>query len=140
MGDYLFTLTILAIAISIWLMETIDRLGCSALLARSVACLRFVRLREVIMLETVFTLALRQHFQPRLILVSRPALYSHLKKYVAVQGALAACLIDGQCVENLVCLQKCNGRPDEAGCQVCQTARPHLASQLTYRSALTSCH
>jgi len=34
------------------------------------------------------------------------------------QGQLARCLADGQCLENLICLQKCNGRPDEAGCQI----------------------
>nr|ART29440.1 chloroplast violaxanthin de-epoxidase [Lobosphaera incisa] len=33
------------------------------------------------------------------------------------KGALAGCLADGTCLENLACLQRCNGRPDEAGCQ-----------------------
>jgi violaxanthin de-epoxidase len=34
------------------------------------------------------------------------------------QGALAQCLGDLTCVENLVCLQACNGRPDETECQI----------------------
>lgn len=34
------------------------------------------------------------------------------------QGALAQCLADATCVENLVCLQACNGRPDETECQI----------------------
>ncbi|KAL6771508.1 VDE1 [Auxenochlorella protothecoides x Auxenochlorella symbiontica] len=34
------------------------------------------------------------------------------------QPELARCLIDGECVENLVCLQVCNGKDDESGCQV----------------------
>jgi hypothetical protein len=33
-------------------------------------------------------------------------------------GALASCLADKTCVQNLVCLQNCNGRPDESECQV----------------------
>jgi len=32
-------------------------------------------------------------------------------------GALASCLTDKTCVENLVCLQNCNDRPDESECQ-----------------------
>ena len=35
-----------------------------------------------------------------------------------LQLALARCVSDGQCLENLVCLQLCNGRKDEAACQV----------------------
>eukprot|EP00232_Nephroselmis_pyriformis_P028863 CAMPEP_0182857786 /NCGR_PEP_ID=MMETSP0034_2-20130328/3249_1 /TAXON_ID=156128 /ORGANISM="Nephroselmis pyriformis, Strain CCMP717" /LENGTH=515 /DNA_ID=CAMNT_0024989063 /DNA_START=126 /DNA_END=1673 /DNA_ORIENTATION=- len=34
------------------------------------------------------------------------------------QRALAGCLADATCVENLVCIQLCQGRPDEADCQV----------------------
>ncbi|KAK9815828.1 hypothetical protein WJX72_010371 [[Myrmecia] bisecta] len=34
------------------------------------------------------------------------------------QGALARCVGDAQCLENLVCLQLCNGRPDESACQI----------------------
>lgn len=34
------------------------------------------------------------------------------------QGALAQCLGDVTCVENLVCLQTCSGRPDETECQI----------------------
>ena len=33
------------------------------------------------------------------------------------QVALAKCIGDGECLENLVCLQLCNGRPDETECQ-----------------------
>lgn len=29
-----------------------------------------------------------------------------------------SCLADEKCVENLVCLNTCNGKPDEAGCQI----------------------
>ena len=35
-----------------------------------------------------------------------------------MQLQLAECLADGECLENLGCLQLCNGRKDEAGCQV----------------------
>eukprot|EP00854_Cymbomonas_tetramitiformis_P001402 gene1402-2004_t len=31
---------------------------------------------------------------------------------------LAGCIADEKCLENLVCLNKCNGRPDEADCQI----------------------
>ena len=34
------------------------------------------------------------------------------------QTQLAGCLTDINCVKNLVCLNKCNGRPDESECQV----------------------
>lgn len=34
------------------------------------------------------------------------------------QAALAGCLADAKCLENLVCLQTCNGRPDETECQI----------------------
>ena len=34
------------------------------------------------------------------------------------QVVLAKCLADGECVENLICLQLCNGRADETACQV----------------------
>eukprot|EP01024_Parvocaulis_polyphysoides_P059672 TRINITY_DN6464_c0_g3_i1.p1 TRINITY_DN6464_c0_g3~~TRINITY_DN6464_c0_g3_i1.p1 ORF type:complete len:435 (-),score=54.31 TRINITY_DN6464_c0_g3_i1:337-1572(-) len=34
------------------------------------------------------------------------------------QIALAKCLGDVGCLENLVCLQSCNGRPDETACQI----------------------
>lgn len=33
-------------------------------------------------------------------------------------GALAACLTDKTCAENIACLQSCNGRPDESECQI----------------------
>ena len=36
------------------------------------------------------------------------------------QGALARCVADGECLENLVCLQLCNGKADESACQVRQ--------------------
>lgn len=34
------------------------------------------------------------------------------------QAALAGCLGDAVCLENLVCLQQCSGRPDETECQI----------------------
>ncbi|WPT17766.1 Violaxanthin de-epoxidase [Picochlorum sp. SENEW3] len=34
------------------------------------------------------------------------------------QKALAGCLADPQCLENLVCLQQCNGKDDETPCQI----------------------
>jgi violaxanthin de-epoxidase len=37
------------------------------------------------------------------------------------QVVLAKCLADGECLENLICLQLCNGRPDETACQVMHT-------------------
>ena len=36
----------------------------------------------------------------------------------AMQLQLATCIADPECLENLACLQLCNGRKDEAGCQV----------------------
>ena len=38
------------------------------------------------------------------------------------QVVLAKCLADGECVENLICLQLCNGRADETACQVISPA------------------
>ena len=35
-----------------------------------------------------------------------------------LQTELAKCLTDGQCQQNLICLQNCNGREDESQCQV----------------------
>ena len=34
------------------------------------------------------------------------------------QVQLAKCLGDGECLENLVCLQLCNNKADETACQV----------------------
>ena len=34
------------------------------------------------------------------------------------QRQLARCIADEKCAESLVCLNKCNGTPDEAGCQI----------------------
>jgi violaxanthin de-epoxidase len=34
------------------------------------------------------------------------------------QKALAGCLGDAQCLENLICLQTCNGKDDETACQI----------------------
>ncbi|CAL5221758.1 g4011 [Coccomyxa viridis] len=34
------------------------------------------------------------------------------------KAELANCLADGQCRENLICLQNCNGREDESQCQI----------------------
>jgi hypothetical protein len=34
------------------------------------------------------------------------------------QSQLARCIGDEKCAENLICLQRCNNTPDEAGCQV----------------------
>ena len=34
------------------------------------------------------------------------------------QAALAKCLADGPCLQNLVCLNLCNGAPDETACQI----------------------
>ena len=34
------------------------------------------------------------------------------------QVELAGCLADSKCAQNLICLQTCNGRPDETDCQV----------------------
>lgn len=58
-----------------------------------------------------------------LLAAGSPALASDVAKVGTCllsncQGALAQCLGDAQCLENLVCLQLCNGRPDEAACQI----------------------
>ena len=42
------------------------------------------------------------------------------------QVVLAKCMADGECLENLICLQLCNGRPDETACQVTRLWR-HFA-------------
>ena len=34
------------------------------------------------------------------------------------QKSLAGCLGDAQCLENLICLQSCNGKDDETACQI----------------------
>jgi len=34
------------------------------------------------------------------------------------QKALAGCLADPTCVENLICLQSCNGKDNETECQI----------------------
>lgn len=34
------------------------------------------------------------------------------------QVELAGCLADSKCAQNLICLQTCNGRPDETDCQI----------------------
>jgi len=40
------------------------------------------------------------------------------------QVQLAKCLGDVNCLQNLVCLQKCNGQPDEQACQIrCEAVR-----------------
>ena len=43
---------------------------------------------------------------------------ARLDNHLTLQAELAACLADGQCRENLICLQNCNGREDESQCQV----------------------
>ena len=45
-----------------------------------------------------------------------------LEYHLPLQAELANCLADGQCRENLICLQNCNGREDESQCQVSHTA------------------
>lgn len=34
------------------------------------------------------------------------------------QKQLAGCLSDVKCLQNLACLQQCNGKPDEQACQI----------------------
>ncbi|CAB1109295.1 unnamed protein product [Ectocarpus sp. CCAP 1310/34] len=34
------------------------------------------------------------------------------------RGALASCLLNPKCFANIICLQTCNGRPDEGYCQI----------------------
>lgn len=43
------------------------------------------------------------------------------------QVVLAKCMADGECLENLICLQLCNGRPDETACQVTSKLWRHFA-------------
>lgn len=40
------------------------------------------------------------------------------QSFCVLQLQLAECIADPQCFENLACLQLCNGRKDESGCQV----------------------
>ncbi|KAI8469658.1 MAG: Violaxanthin de-epoxidase-domain-containing protein [Monoraphidium minutum] len=52
-----------------------------------------------------------------------PALASDVAKVgtcllAKCQGALAQCLADGPCLQNLVCLNLCNAAPDETACQI----------------------
>ena len=48
-----------------------------------------------------------------------------------LQLQLARCLADGQCLEDLVCLNLCNNRKDEQACQACPGARVCLRSRST---------
>jgi hypothetical protein len=50
-----------------------------------------------------------------------------LKLHWLLQVALAQCVGDAECLENLICLQLCNGKEDETACQ---------ASPLPWLSAL----
>lgn len=34
------------------------------------------------------------------------------------QLELARCILDPKCLANIICLNTCNNRPDEAGCQI----------------------
>ena len=52
------------------------------------------------------------------------------------QVALAKCLADGECLENLVCLQLCNGRKDETECQVLARPAPAQSGAVLAASAL----
>ncbi len=45
------------------------------------------------------------------------------------QRELVGCLADANCAKNLVCLQTCNGRPDETDCQV--SALPPFDGSMT---------
>lgn len=46
------------------------------------------------------------------------------------QLQLAACVADGNCLQDLICLNTCNGRPDESDCQVSRITGFHaLAPQ-----------
>ena len=51
----------------------------------------------------------------------------HCIKAVSSQVALAKCLGDGECLENLACLNLCNGKKDETECQV-ETLIPACAA------------
>ena len=58
-----------------------------------------------------------------LLLHAGPALAADVAKVGSCllgncQVVLAKCMADGECLENLICLQLCNGRPDETACQV----------------------
>ena len=53
------------------------------------------------------------------------SLRSCLCSLCVLQLQLAECIADPQCFENLACLQLCNGRKDEAGCQVMHRALTH---------------
>lgn len=55
----------------------------------------------------------------------------------AMQLQLASCIADPECLENLACLQLCNGRKDEAGCQVPPLICSHLMKFLP-RATLTA--
>ena len=45
------------------------------------------------------------------------------QSFCVLQLQLAECIADPQCFENLACLQLCNGRKDESGCQVLHSDR-----------------
>lgn len=55
------------------------------------------------------------------------------------QGALARCVADGECLENLVCLQLCNGKPDESACQARQLGCRWRDTLFAVCSLLTPC-
>ena len=52
---------------------------------------------------------------------------------------LAKCLADGECVENLICLQLCNGRPDETACQVILLAETLLYAETLNPNGMPQC-
>lgn len=61
------------------------------------------------------------------------------------QTQLAGCLTDIGCVKNLVCLNKCNGLPDESECQVTtgccrRTWHPHWSSVAAMGGSESSLH
>ena len=53
------------------------------------------------------------------------------------QVVLAKCMADGECLENLICLQLCNGRKDETACQVTLTWRQLCAASCSASGPVT---
>jgi VDE lipocalin domain len=51
------------------------------------------------------------------------------------QLQLAACVADGNCLQDLICLNTCNGRPDESDCQVGRIAESRAPQTWTVSAA-----
>ena len=108
-----------------------------------------MRTRDYLRFDRKFHLKQLRHY-PHWSCIAGPAVAADVAKVGKCllgncQVVLAKCLADGECVENLICLQLCNGRPDETACQVISLAAGlvlmHCFNPRSYPSAAVNrCH